>query len=49
MTRVLIAIAPKMYRETVAFTLISRRSEVEVEAVSPKDLDREAARLSPTS
>ncbi len=45
--RVLIAIAPKMYRDTVAFTLTSRRSGIEVEAVSPEELDGEAASVKP--
>ena len=45
--RVLIAISPQMYRETVAFTLGSQRPGVKVEAVSPENLDRAAARLRP--
>ncbi len=44
---VLIAIAPKMYRDTVAFALTSRRSGIEVEAVSPQELDGEAASVKP--
>jgi hypothetical protein len=46
-TRVLIAVAPRMYRETVAFTPRDRRPGVKVEAVSPEDLDREAASVEP--
>jgi len=44
---VLIAIAPQMYRETVAHTIRSRRPDVEVETCPPEDLDRRLASFEP--
>ncbi len=44
---VLIAIAPQMYRETVAHSIRSRRPDVELETCPPEDLDRKLALLQP--
>ncbi len=44
---VLIAIAPQMYRETVAHSIRSRRPDVEVETCPPEDLDLQLALLQP--
>lgn len=45
--RVLVAIAPQMYRETVAHAIRSRRPDVEVQTCPPEDLDRKLALLEP--
>lgn len=39
--RVLIAIAPAMYSETLAHVLKTCRPNIEIEAVDPSDLDRQ--------
>ena len=44
---VLVAVAPQMYRETLAHTIRSRRPDVEVETCPPEDLDRRLALLGP--
>jgi hypothetical protein len=37
--RVLVAISPAMYRQTLAHVLKERRPNVEIEAIDPSDLD----------
>jgi hypothetical protein len=37
---VLVTISPRMYRETVAHTIRSRRPDVEVQTCPPEDLER---------
>ena len=41
--RVLVAIAPQMYRETLAHAIGSRLPDVEVQTCAPEDLDRKLA------
>ena len=45
--RVLVAIAPQMYRQAVVLTLRNHRPSVEVEACDPEDLERNLARFLP--
>ena len=47
MTGVLVAIDPRMYREVVAHAVREQRPRTDVLTAEPKDLDREARRLSP--
>jgi hypothetical protein len=44
---VLVTISPRMYRETVAHTIRSRRPDVEVQTCPPEDLERKLALLQP--
>jgi hypothetical protein len=47
MTRVLVAIGPRMYREVIAHVVRGRRPHVEVRTAEPEDLDAETVRFSP--
>jgi hypothetical protein len=47
MVRVLVAIGPRMYGETIAFSLRNRRPQVEVDLAARETLDSEALRLKP--
>ncbi len=45
--RVLVAVVPRAYRETLALTLDKRRPTDEVKVVDPSDIDREVRRFGP--
>ena len=45
--RILVAVAPKMYRETLAHILRTDRPDDEVHLADPQDLDREASSFRP--
>ena len=47
MTRVLVAIDPRLYRDVIAHAVGGRRPDAEVRTVEPEDLDGEARRLAP--
>ncbi len=47
MTRVLVAIAPLMYRDVIAHALRQRRPHASVSTAEPENLDSESRRLSP--
>ena len=44
---VLVTISPRMYRETVAHTIRSRRPDAGVQTCPPENLDRQLALLEP--
>ena len=45
MTRVLVAIGPRMYREVIAHVVRRRRPHVEVRTAEPEDLEAETVRF----
>jgi DNA-binding NarL/FixJ family response regulator len=45
--RILLAVSPIMYRETIAHVLRTNRPNVEVHLTGPEDLDREASSFGP--
>jgi hypothetical protein len=45
--RVLVAVAPKIYRQTITLFLRSRRPDIEIRSADPLDLQRECALLEP--
>jgi hypothetical protein len=45
--RVLVAIAPSMYRQTLTLFLRRRRPDIEVKSLDPVDLERECALFEP--
>jgi hypothetical protein len=47
MTRVLVAIGPRMYREVIAHVVRGRRPHLEVRTAEPEDADAETVRFSP--
>ncbi|MBV9453882.1 MAG: hypothetical protein JOZ19_07165 [Rubrobacter sp.] len=47
MIRVLVAVSPKMYRQTITLFLRSRRPDVKVRSADPLDLQRECALFEP--
>jgi hypothetical protein len=47
MTRVLVAIGPRMYREVIAHVVRGRRPHLEVRTAEPEDADAETVRVSP--
>jgi hypothetical protein len=47
MIRVLVAIAPSMYQQTLTLFLRRRRPDLEVKGVDPVDLERECAHFEP--
>ena len=47
MIRVLVAVAPKMYRQTITLFLRSRRPDIEVRSADPLDLQLECTLFEP--
>ena len=47
MIRVLVAVAPKMYRQTITDFLRRSRPDIEVRSADPKGLERECALFEP--
>jgi hypothetical protein len=45
--RVLVAISPAMYRQTLTHVLTQRRPNIEIKTVDPSDLDREVELFKP--
>lgn len=45
--KILVANSPRMYRESLAFSILRHRPDFEVLIVSPEDLDGQVARFGP--